>query len=714
MRFSLSFLLLALPVIVQGATSTTPPPRGSGTATNLSAAALAQVTNIVSSAVTNVGTNFTVARHIFVATNGNDATALPERPDRPYLTVSNAVAALPSNWTLDIRPGNYSIPLIGQRSNAPLRLISKTNVTIRGPGARLNAAGIGSLWLVWDVTNIVMEGFTMRGVMTNNVLPEQSGMVWYAGAVDGVECRDLTLLDVPNHGFTATFESDVVPRLINQSYRRCRFVTGGTTNGLGALSADGAAIACITKNTLIEGCSFVNWLRCVEAYNVNRDFDQEWGDVRIVNNLADGIIETFVYQISTNAPRWVISGNVVKGYSTNDTEASAAARIGIYLYHAKDWVVEENVFIGVDNAISFNSASVAGIQGLLFTGNAMRDISSRAVNLARSAGSGLLRGVTLSHNSIIGCSDIGILSGLDQGLIVRNTLLDTGVDGSSASAIYHGDLGGFFAPVTNTVIEGNFIGNSGATAFTDGSITIDSGARRTRLRGNVLAPGITAIANSGVDTLGLAGANLEDFIGGSTTSGAVWTRTNATGEATWSTNLTNLGTVRGERVLAWAGKGASNAEPGGTVWASVTPVATAGLNPTNLHTFTVPGNTLTGATDRLVFRTDFMFSGSELTHRLGVTFGGQTGIVFVVPNALAGGHAIVDGVLWRTGNSGQYCTAAFTHYNASLPAEATRTWRTNTTLQLGTNNLFAVWADVNDAGANGAVTNLSTFVKWEP
>ncbi len=62
-------------------------------------------------------TSLPIDKCLFVMENGNDATALPDRLDLPYLTVGAAIAAMPGDdYTVIVYPGNYTysgaLPLV--------------------------------------------------------------------------------------------------------------------------------------------------------------------------------------------------------------------------------------------------------------------------------------------------------------------------------------------------------------------------------------------------------------------------------------------------------------------------------------------------------------------------------------------------------------------------------------------------------------------------
>lgn len=194
--------------------------------------------------------------------------------------------------------------------------------------------------------------------------------------------------------------------------------------------------------------------------------------------------------------------------------------------------------------------------------------------------------------------------------------------------------------------------------------------------------------------------------------GRIATDADGTGMVAFS-NAVAVDSVRGNLIVSKGGDSTSNAFVGGTLFATATPVFNAGVGVTNLHNAIIPAHTLTNGVDRLFFRTWLTFTnGTEAGQRLGITFGGQTGVVFIGTMGLEG-EASIEGTIWRKGVSSQLITATLVYYTIG-GTPFTRAWQTNTTLQLGTNNQFAVFADVADTSGSAYVTNLATSIDWHP
>ena len=121
----------------------------------------------------------------WVDKNGNDGTALPNRPDLPYLTIAAALAAASSGDTVIVRPGTY----------AESGLTVPTNIVLKSEGG-------------WEVTTI--SGASATGTRVTVV----SG-----ATIDG---------------FTITMTTDAVPAISVTSASGVATIANITFNGAGA------------------------------------------------------------------------------------------------------------------------------------------------------------------------------------------------------------------------------------------------------------------------------------------------------------------------------------------------------------------------------------------------------------------------------------------------------------------------------------------------
>lgn len=121
---------------------------------------------------TNAVTNLNYAATIYVATNGNDSTALIGRPDRPCLTLSNAFALAGTNGgVVQLGVGTFK---------QPMWIAPPANLTLRGMGDKsvLSFTNTGSA--ITNRTGIVLtnDNVTLRDFQISVLPPTGASGGW--------------------------------------------------------------------------------------------------------------------------------------------------------------------------------------------------------------------------------------------------------------------------------------------------------------------------------------------------------------------------------------------------------------------------------------------------------------------------------------------------------------------------------------------------------
>lgn len=519
------FFFLLLPALALGQLR---PGDGTGTGTG-SGASLSDVTNVVSGSMTNVGTNFLVPRTTFVGTNGVEAAALIERPDRPFLNLSNAVRTVTNNWTLDVRPGLYTVPTWGFYGTGALNIVRSTNIVIEGNGSTVQAGGLGTVWTFTSCENVIVRNFNFIGVRTNGALIGQHGMFWGKGTNRQIRFEYCTFKNMDNFGWTfgANDEGNAIHYDIDASF--CTFDNIGSTNS-GVLIADGCAFL-LSSGSDILNCNFNNDLRPLEAYSsIVVTGPQTISDVNIIGCNFDGTINAAIYNIATNAPRWKIANCHFKAYDTNRLFL-ASQQWGIQINAGKDWDISGNDFTGLDAGIYFKEDSASTMEDMSITGNNFTNMVNRAILCYKSSGIPPRR-ILVAHNTIHGTEEWGIYAGMTDSAILFNTWMDTGKSGSGGAI-----AAGYWAWQTNLVIAGNIIGNAGTVDYTPNTIDNNAGSHGARIYGNIIQDGQPAIINAGTNSL-----NPEFPLGGPS-PGLTPLATNTAGRWHWAEKTAYLGPV---------------------------------------------------------------------------------------------------------------------------------------------------------------------------
>ena len=484
------------------------------------------------------------------ATNGNDSTYIIGDASKPARTLAVAFDALQNNMMLYVRPGFYLVESFLASPTNGIPLYGKTNVYIYGPGAVWYADARGTMIAMGFCTNVTFDGMTMQGVRDEAYGPVtiQSAAVWIEGDSSDITFKNVTIKNWINQGIATYRHPDHW-----WGYRNIRVVDSnfewiGFTNFSVGLPNDGCAIVICGDDTAVERNMFRFNLRDFETFTHSDAIpDQVWRNGRLVGNMSVGCMENFYAQGATNIQDWLIAGNNVYMFQTN-RQLVAAGQYAMRLYGGENVLIENNMIHGSQYGIEIVPASGGVFKNLTIKNNTIVAIDNAVFN-----GFGRLTGdpgrhlthIYIEGNTAVQCGGYGIFAGFSYGTIKDNVWLDMGTNGACNRVIYTSGTdypcGGFFdtIPCTNLVVSGNWIGHrSQGAGYTDDTIHIGNRTYGAYVDGNFLATDMNPIVNVGSNTVGIlalaGGQNFNDYIGGATTVGSLWTRTNATtGQGTW-------------------------------------------------------------------------------------------------------------------------------------------------------------------------------------
>lgn len=162
------------------------------------------VTGYVAGAVVNLGVTATggsspleISNVTYVTKNGNDGTGIISRPDKPFLTISNAVQASPSGFTVKVAPGLYNESVI-----------LKNGVNISAPSGVIVSQSVSGLPVFFD------NGANVTNTVRGDILVIHTGAAFTGGglnltgngviSVDRMEIRALADIGMQSSGGTPT------------------------------------------------------------------------------------------------------------------------------------------------------------------------------------------------------------------------------------------------------------------------------------------------------------------------------------------------------------------------------------------------------------------------------------------------------------------------------------------------------------------------------
>ena len=474
-------------------------------------------------------TNLAFSGVVYVATNDNITLVLSNAPN-------NTAFILPS-FTYAVTPSILNSNLITSTVFQGVKLINKTNITIKGvKGLTVwdGSAGLGEVFVITNCDNVTIEGVTFRGYTNHNfmALPSYGGTTnnnsYLWALVNYYACSRLTFKDCTfersaDHGLqdkgaegtasgnqlSTTVISTNEIRIINNTFND---IGGMRTNQVGGFQADGTAIVC--TDAYVFGNEFKNSYRGVEPYNEGESSGNvTFANTRIQNNSFINIADYGVTLAgSTNGNNIVVDGNYFY-------------REPGFLYH------------GTNTDASFNSSlggaiNMSGGDRHVIRGNVMRNMAGFGIYIG-TAGANPVEGVSIVGNFIDGVTNtvgfgFGIFAGDASGApvfpvrnayIANNTIRNAKTYAAYligiADTVFEGNQlinpvfpGGYTAVLlqsylssvaSNNIVRNNVIKDTGTAEMTYG-IQVTAGVLAVQTFNNTIENGTTGTINNGAGT----------------------------------------------------------------------------------------------------------------------------------------------------------------------------------------------------------------------
>ncbi|HEX7860591.1 MAG TPA: right-handed parallel beta-helix repeat-containing protein [Verrucomicrobiae bacterium] len=213
------------------------------------------------------------ARILYVTPQGNDATAEPDNPARPFQNLTNAFRNLRNGDRMEVGAGKYTVtpgfpntyyPL---PDKAPMKLQNLTNVSIIGKGdVEIYGEGEGSFLMAEFCNNVRIENLTFKGnhpPFTNSIADLYT-MVLLRGQNDSIQFDACRFVGFGDHAISHLFGAKTS---VNLLVTNCYFADGGALT-VPILGVDGAAISGISSGSRIVNNKFENLLRGIEVEGV--------------------------------------------------------------------------------------------------------------------------------------------------------------------------------------------------------------------------------------------------------------------------------------------------------------------------------------------------------------------------------------------------------------------------------------------------------------
>ena len=367
---------------------------------------------------------------------------------RAVATLAEAFDSVESNEEIHIYGRHEVVPDFtgGEHGTvaAPLYLLSKTNVMVRGySGAVIFGAGAGDF--------LVVEGCSQIGIENVGFLGDRPGageiengifsMIQLRGSNRDLSIKGCRFEDFGNHGISHLWGAKLSEHV---SIRDCVFINGGDTDVPG-LVFDGAAVSGIGSHWKVTENHV---LGCVRGFELENSGANTVSDVLIANNSFVDLKDLGVMLFATNGDGSRFRDIRILGNSFEDFSFAAGSATAIRLAGGHNVLVEGNTLRGMARqGMSFVSAQ-GEIKHLQVVGNSISQAGNNGIVVA-DGGHGTSH-VVIANNVVDNCIEAGIrLIDVSEGLVSANICRDNG------AATVSGGIELFGAETTGALVIGN-------------------------------------------------------------------------------------------------------------------------------------------------------------------------------------------------------------------------------------------------------------------
>ena len=449
---------------------------------------------------------------LYVARSGNDDTAVRGRPERPWGSVTNALAAARNGDAILVYPGTY--PVVAARvtrgEQPPLTVMNKTNLFILGVGGGVRICGTnyGDIFSLSYCENIVIAGLTIEGRYEEEralVPHELSAAIALRQGCARVTIENNTIIHHNDHGIAYLMGPGPLPT--NNIVVRNNYIedVGGWFPNLTPPDQpryDGSAIVPM-GGWLVENNHIRNCARGIEPYP---------NDTELVARCVlrgNTIINTVDFGISSGGSMGnvdlVIEGNHIEtepGFVFHGSRQMSYAS-GIDFGVAPNIRIRNNTVMGYQ-MVGVMMVSSVGMTNALIEGNVIRGIgdwNGPGIMVGNHCGNcNNYSGFIIRNNIVSDVSFDGIVFQGRDAVIEGNILSNAKRGYGDRSGIRIRTLGSAIS--SNIVVSFNRIYDMQEPPSTRYGILIEPGSVDVRLFGNI----ITGVAES--DILNQAGCGV--------------------------------------------------------------------------------------------------------------------------------------------------------------------------------------------------------------
>lgn len=430
--------------------------------------------------------NAVVNNEVQLSSGGNIISAFSN------LTSGQTLRLGPGIWTLD---GNRPVLPTSNFTNAPLKLINRTNLTIFGTGnSIIHVTNNGGALVYMGCSNLTFKGIIFRGTLTNGTTYDTTalnkwGLVvsyWTNDNVTFEDCRWETANAFGLISGEGAAGEEQVTR--NLRVRGGSFFKCGFTNWAGAAANPDGGAAQIHGDADFDGVLFERCGRGVEPF-CNSGFTSEY-NFTVRNCTFKDIWSRCIFNVSSGVS--VVGMVVDKCFFSFDPAARHDASEVIQLENTRGARISQCTFTNVPNTcpVLWSIPTAGNLNDLYFENNFVSHAFRGLVIRAQ-------RGASVSGNTFEWCTNSAVQAMGSEIEVSRNLFRNCSTSGSATEPVVSGGLAGI-AMTNLTVRHNTFLRTAGSAphAF----IGLGAACVRPLILGNVYQDYVgntTTVTNEG-------------------------------------------------------------------------------------------------------------------------------------------------------------------------------------------------------------------------
>lgn len=359
---------------------------------------------------------------------GDDSIGAVGYPERPFKTLEKVLELVENGDTIFLFGGTYYLTINPSRggaapSTAPLQLVGKRDICIKGIGnaVRLYGEGSGDFLNIQDCENISIEHLIFEGNKPA-VGPVQPGiytMVSLRGVNREIRIRSCRFLNFGDHGVSHLWGGKTSTFVTVAS---CYFFNGGN-NDVPELRNDGAAISGIGSYWTVRNNTIVDCVRGIEIEGATDEFPTR--SVMIVDNQIVNSSDRAIMLFSTNTDQYsniVIARNMIDGVRIQGNGTGSGITVG----GGKEITISDNRITECD---TWGIAATSGSKPLRqidIRGNWVSHCEDTGIVVWQKLGSAEISAGRIEANHVLECGRHGIFANGMLINIANNCCYDNG------------------------------------------------------------------------------------------------------------------------------------------------------------------------------------------------------------------------------------------------------------------------------------------------